>query len=405
MNFFSDMNGITAIFAGIFLVPIAAGVLYPSPSGRIRHSFLSFLSNMELIAGIILTLYFYKLIFIDRNSSLLSYLGRFVPSLKDSMAQNVYNFTYRVIFLFLSLFTLLLAIHLAAAPLYRHVIVPFADRITAWIDSKSGAVKQLAVMLLQLPRSLWYVLVFSLILNFFTYNAPDNPASYYINRSAAYTAINEKILHPVLDSEIAKKIPVLIRDSFQEINAEFYARNMENKGQSGDEVKPVDSIFPIIEFFNGVTLEEAVKSTREIDEIAHKIVGNERDEKQEAYLLYRWISKNIVYDFDKAEALTSDPASLKSGALIAYSERKGICFDYASLYVSMARAVGLKVRLVTGLGYNGESWGDHAWNQVYYPKEKGWVNVDSTFGSTGHNSFDSVDFTWIHKNDDIQGEW
>ena len=405
MNFFSDLNGITAVFAGIFLVPMAAGILYPSPSGRIRHSFLLFLSNLELIAGIILTLYFYKLIFIDRNSSLLNYIGRLIPSLKDSMTQNVHAFTYSVIFLFLSLFIVLLVIHLAAAPLYRHVVVPFADRTAAWIDSKSGAVKQFAGMLVQLPRSLWFVLVFSLILNFFTYNAPDNPASYYINRSAAYTSINEKILHPLLDSGIAKKIPVLIRDSFQEINAEFYARNMEKNGQGGDEAKPVDSIFPIIEFFNGVTLEEAVKSTKEIDETARKIVGDEKDEKQEAYLIYRWISKNIIYDFDKAEALASDPASLKSGAQIAYSERKGICFDYSSLYVSMARAVGLKVRLITGLGYNGESWGDHAWNQVYYTKEKRWINVDSTFGSSGYNSFDSVDFTWIHKNDDMQGEW
>ena len=71
----------------------------------------------------------------------------------------------------------------------------------------------------------------------------------------------------------------------------------------------------------------------------------------------------------------------------------------------MSRAAGLKVRLVTGLGYNGSSWGDHAWNQVYYPAEKRWINVDSTFGSSGLNSFDNADFAWIHKDADIQGEW
>jgi transglutaminase-like putative cysteine protease len=404
MNFFNDVNGITAVFAGIFLVPIAAGILYPSSAGRIRHSFLSFLNNMELIAGIILTLYLYKLIFVERNSGLLNYIGQFVPSMEGAMAQSRHIFTYSVIFLFSSLFIVILAVHLAAAPLYRHVMVPFADRVSAWIDSQNGAAKRFVGALWQLPRSLWLVLVFSLILNFFTYYESENPAAYYINRSAAYTSVNEKVLHPVLDSRIAKKIPVLIRDSFQEINAEFYARNMDKNGQGGG-VKPVDSIFPIIEFFNGVTLEEAVKSTKEIDETALKIVGDEKDQKQKAYLLYKWISKNIAYDYDKAEALTSDPSSLKSGAQVAFSERRGICFDYASLYVSMSRAVGLKVRLVTGLGYNGSSWGDHAWNQVYYPKEKRWINVDSTFGSTGHNSFDSVDFTWIHKNDDIQGEW
>jgi transglutaminase-like putative cysteine protease len=284
-------------------------------------------------------------------------------------------------------------------------MIPFADRAAAWLDIQSTAIRRVAGALWQLPKSLWLVLVLSLILNFFTYYDPDHPAAYYINRSAAYASINEKILHPVMDSETAKKIPVLIRDSFRVINAEFYAENPDVTGQGGGDVKPVDSIFPIIEFFNGVTIEEAVKSTEEIDQAARKIVGEEKDEKQKAYLLYRWISKNIDYDYDKAAALTSDPSSLRSGSIIAFSEKKGICFDYSALFVSMSRAVGLQVRLLTGLGYNGESWGDHAWNQIYYPQEKRWINVDTTFGSTGYNSFDSVDFTWIHKNEDVQEEW
>ena len=88
-----------------------------------------------------------------------------------------------------------------------------------------------------------------------------------------------------------------------------------------------------------------------------------------------------------------------------YTTRKGVCFDYSCLYVSMCRAVGLKVRLVTGLGYSGSAWGDHAWNQVYSSGEKRWINVDTTFGSTGGDFFDQTDFFLTHKDAEVQGEW
>jgi transglutaminase-like putative cysteine protease len=70
----------------------------------------------------------------------------------------------------------------------------------------------------------------------------------------------------------------------------------------------------------------------------------------------------------------------------------------------MCRAVGLKVRLVTGLGYSGTFWGDHAWNQVYSTEEKRWINVDCTFGSAA-NYFDKKNFDEDHKDSDVQGEW
>lgn len=71
----------------------------------------------------------------------------------------------------------------------------------------------------------------------------------------------------------------------------------------------------------------------------------------------------------------------------------------------MCRAAGLKARLVTGLGYSGVSWGNHAWNQVYDPAENRWINVDATFGSSGYDFFDTKDLSDVHKYGDIQEEW
>ena len=63
------------------------------------------------------------------------------------------------------------------------------------------------------------------------------------------------------------------------------------------------------------------------------------------------------------------------------------------------------MRLVTGLGYSGVSWGDHAWNQVYSVEESRWIDVDATFGNSGADYFDKEDFNVDHKYPTVQGEW
>jgi hypothetical protein len=404
MNLLSDINGITVLIAGIFLIPIAAGVLYPSSADRIQHSFLSMLTNLELIAGILLTLYFYKLVFLDKNAGLLDRIYHLAPPAKEMMARYGHDFTYHIAFLFLCLFAVLILLYMMTAPFYRFFMVPLANKISAVISSLSRTAKRIVGGAWQLPKSVSLVLILSLILNFYTNVGYSSSAADYIGRSAAYTMINEKILHPLLGSSIAKKIPVLINDSFKEINETFYAGDSDNSRQVIG-TGPIDSKFPIIEYFNGIALDEAVLSTKNIDQTAKKIVGTEKDNKKKASLLYQWICKNIQYDYDKAEMIVTSPSAVTSGSQVAFSERKGVCFDYSALYVSMCRAVGLKVRMVTGLGFSGTAWGDHAWNQVYYPEEKRWINVDTTFGSSGYNSFDSKDFLQIHKYGDVQEEW
>lgn len=402
MNLLDDVNGITLLIVGVFLLPMIGGVLYPATADRIRHSFLSMLSSLELIAGILLTLYTYKLIFLDKNSDLLNYVYRLIPTAKAMMSQHGNDFAYQVVFLFLFLFVILLAIHLILLPFYRFVLVPMANRVSAAISKLNSTAKRIIGGAWQLPRSLWLVLLLTLALNFYTNVGYSSSAAEYINRSAAYTTINEKVLKPLMGTGIAKKIPVLINDSFKEINETFYSDDASRQIINTDQIT---GKFPIIEYFNGVTLDEAVRSAEAIDQTARKIVGAEKDEKKKAFLLYQWICKNIKYDYDKAETIVTSPSAVTSGAQVAFAERKGVCFDYATLYVSMCRAVGLKVRLVTGLGYSGISWGDHAWNQVYYPAEKRWINVDTTFGSSGYDSFDTKDFLDVHKYSDVQEEW
>jgi len=160
----------------------------------------------------------------------------------------------------------------------------------------------------------------------------------------------------------------------------------------------------VIVYYNGVTLEDGIKSLPEIDEKAKEIVENAKTDREKAKRLYAWIGSNIKYDFSKAEKALGPEGVTNSGAIEAWNTRSGICFDYACLYVAMSRAVGLGSRIITGEAYDGQNYGPHAWNQAYLEDEGIWINVDPTFYLSG-DYFDNIDFNNDHLNAEIAGEW
>ena len=68
-------------------------------------------------------------------------------------------------------------------------------------------------------------------------------------------------------------------------------------------------------------------------------------------------------------------------------DRKGVCVEYANLFMSITRALGIPTRYVTGYAY-GTVYGNdfsnfpHAWTEVYLP-DIGWIPFDPTFGEYG----------------------
>jgi len=107
-------------------------------------------------------------------------------------------------------------------------------------------------------------------------------------------------------------------------------------------------------------------------------------------VIYDYVVTNLTYDFEKA-------ATVKSGYLpvldSVLAEKKGICFDYASLMTGMLRSQGVPCKLV--VGYAGGAY--HAWISVW-SEETGWIDgaiffdgvawqrMDPTFASTGNQS-------------------
>ncbi|MBD7910157.1 transglutaminase domain-containing protein [Clostridium sp. Sa3CVN1] len=158
-------------------------------------------------------------------------------------------------------------------------------------------------------------------------------------------------------------------------------------------------------YYNGVTIDKGIESNSEIDNMAMEITKRDDGDREKAKSIYNWVGSNIVYDDLKADKVMSQTTTkYESGAIPAFRDRKGICFDYACLYTAMAKAVGLKSRIIIGEAFNGTQYISHSWNQVYIREEGKWINADSTFYPAG-NYFDSVNFNKEYKTKNVAGEF
>lgn len=384
MNVFGDINIITAVIAVIFVIPILIGIIRPLTGDRIHRSFASLLNSLILLASILLSIYLTSLILSDADNIVLTTLYNLFPALQDSANAQIWVSVILTVVLALLIDGLL---YLITLPIRRFVVPPLSKGVSSAVKSMGGFFRRIIGGLWQLPRSVWLVLLFSILLNFYTglFNSPV--ITQYANTSVPYQLVQENVIQPLLNSSVVKNVQVIFNDSFK--FAEDQITGEPNR--------------QLIKYFNGVKLDDAIQSNADIDAQAQNIVGTETDERQKAYLLYLWICENISYDNGKAEKLSTGSAGVSSGAAIAYTTRVGVCFDYACLYIAMCRAVNVKVRFLTGLGYTGADWGDHAWNQV--ATQNGWINVDTTFGSSGINYFDRPHFALDHKDAVVQGEW
>jgi hypothetical protein len=99
------------------------------------------------------------------------------------------------------------------------------------------------------------------------------------------------------------------------------------------------------------------------------------------FTLAQWTEENIQYNLS---TLTADAALPASWVL---KNRVGVCDEMTSLFIAMARALGIPARFVKGISYTtseyfDRNWLPHGWAEVYFP-EFGWVAFDPTFGQYG----------------------
>lgn len=125
---------------------------------------------------------------------------------------------------------------------------------------------------------------------------------------------------------------------------------------------------------------------------ASELAEGEDDLFEVAFNLASWTEENIEYDLNTLTATASQKASW------VLQNRQGVCDEMTSLFIAMARSLGIPARFVSGISYStselfDEDWQPHGWAEVYFP-EIGWVSFDIAFNQYGY-----VDVTHIKLRD------
>ena len=108
---------------------------------------------------------------------------------------------------------------------------------------------------------------------------------------------------------------------------------------------------------------------------AVELTKDEKDLKKKAETLWDFMVKNNAYDYTKLSTLTSGYIPIIDKTL---EEKKGICYDFTSLYAAMLRSQGIPAKLVKGYAPKNAA-GYHSWNEVYDANQNKWVVIDTTY--------------------------
>lgn len=389
------LNPVTVAIAVLFFYPILKGFLFKFSSHDLKSDIDDINRNIAFAISILIGYYYGKKIFVQHDSGIYRDIYRLIP---QDIVQYIENNTFIIYAVIIPLLVMLCykIIRLIFDLINYLTFYPILDSIERFLSLKSSFFKRVTGALFQLPKSISYILIASFILNMLSIFSTNSRLNKYLEASKPYNTICKNVIIPVTNSRIAKNLPHIINNSFKIVIRE----NEPKETVPGNAVSKGRTIV----YYNGVTLDEGVKSNNTIDQFAKRLVQNESDTKTKAKTLYNWIGSNISYDNDKANKVLNNDFNVQSGAITTFNSKRGICFDYSCLYVAMCRANNIKVRLITGEGFNGVSWVSHAWNQVYIPEEGKWINVDTTFYKGG-NYFNSKRFELDHKGAQIAGEW
>lgn len=100
---------------------------------------------------------------------------------------------------------------------------------------------------------------------------------------------------------------------------------------------------------------------------ASEIAGEDRNAWSVARKLADWTHQNLEWKkVDGADAAQT------------LATREADCSEFSALFIAMARSLGLPARMVSGLAYSGDSFGGHAWVEVWVGR---WIELDPTWGT------------------------
>lgn len=108
-----------------------------------------------------------------------------------------------------------------------------------------------------------------------------------------------------------------------------------------------------------------------------EIVGTETNPLKKAWLIYDYVTKNIVYSFVRSYCTFDCIPEYVA------SSRKGDCGFQALLFITLCRIAGVPARWQSGLYATPYDVGPHDWAE-YYVAPFGWLFADCSFGGSAH---------------------
>lgn len=139
-------------------------------------------------------------------------------------------------------------------------------------------------------------------------------------------------------------------------------------------------------------LEKYTKPAPYIESDNPNIIGNASlisgngDLESKVLNLFNFVANRTLFKYDESvQDIIRDPFSHVRGALWTLQNRKGVCFDFAHLFVALLRAIGIPSRVSEGIILDGRSgFILHDWAEVYFPNV-GWVPFDPTWNQSKCN--------------------
>ena len=200
---------------------------------------------------------------------------------------------------------------------------------------------------------------------------PGSAFSNYVESSPLYQQGAKKVIEPLSGTLIKERLPVITQAAKNELTGMMHRR-----------YEVIDRSIP-----------------KDIEGAASKVTENAATDEEKAKALYQWVGTRVGYDYGKVEDYEQRGIWNEQTPQDTFQTMKGVCIDYARLYAVMARSEGLDVKVITGLGYNGQGgYGAHAWNEVYLSETDEWVPLDPTWANSG-NWFNPSNFYDTHIKD------
>ncbi|MBC7712085.1 MAG: transglutaminase domain-containing protein [Rhizobacter sp.] len=218
----------------------------------------------------------------------------------------------------------------------------------------------------------------------YIFSRETSPESKWVMLNVVKDGNKEQILLPVVNSRVS--LTIYLRNGAGVYEIQVAESASAEKYGSGYFVKPSVKIENIDKRNMSFLLpSELVQSDNaEIIALAKTITAGAVDEMDMIKKIHTYVAQTIKYDYDSY--YDGSYATKAFDAITTLKKLTGVCAGYSDLYAALARAVGIRTKVIYGIGYMSKTEsGDHAWNEVFI--NNNWMSVDVTWDSTTGRMF------------------